>query len=314
MSDNRPALYTENEHIIVRASSIGRSAHVLAAALCSVTPLAHSARTQGYFHEGELHEPDILERLAVESGYLVASAGDEQIGVDFPISLTPSIIARCHPDGFLTRDGQPQYVVETKSMSKDVFAKWLAVGFKSNYAYACQFTIEMLATGLPGVFAVKDRNSGEMKWKAYVEPPVSLDEIRGRMLRVWAAAMKGDLDPFPDEKCDQWGCVYSFLHPAKPEVMTAADDVLDGLADLYNQARDREQQAKKMKDDAREKLLLAMGDRERAKTLRYGVAVSSVERRTLDKVKLAEVVGDLGAFETVSVSQQVRVTAVKDEG
>src|SRR3990167_10498312 len=184
MGDDRPSAYVEETdagpRVVIRASAFGGASHVLAASLAGVNAIPFNAKTMQYMNEGVLHEPDILARVADETGMAwsvrrdaISTANADQEEMDF--ALTKNLIVRLHPDAFLfDRHLKPLYVVEAKAMSKDVFDKWNAVGFDYSYRYACQFSLEMLAAELPGVFAYKNRNTGEVKWKAYIDPPVSL--------------------------------------------------------------------------------------------------------------------------------------------
>lgn len=310
--DNRPSCYIEDGRVIFRASAVGRSSHVLAASAAGVMPASFTERTKGYFHEGNLHEPDIINRVASD-GWAFSHIGTDQDELLVPVSSRIAI--RCHPDGYATATKDHRFAVkgtrcvfEGKAMSKDVFDRWDRRGFDDFWSYAVQFSIEMEGSGLPGLFAVKNRNNGEVRWQVFTTPPIPFAEIRKRLLLVEKGARGGDLNPLK-EKCKEFGCQYFFLHDdTGPEIV--ADDVIDGLAEMVDAARDRRKQAETIEKDARDKLSMAMGERKKVATGRWAVTMVEQNRTTYDtKQAMADGI-DLEPYKKISTSRYPRLDSM----
>jgi len=301
MSDDRPSAYFEGEHLIFRGSAVGDSAHALAASLAGIRPVDFSADAKMRMAEGVLHESDILERVAKEAEMdwsvhrdRISFNPDEQEEIDFPI--TNRIVVRLHPDGFLfTPEGHPAYVVEAKAMGRDVFMEWEKKGFAASMRYATQMSLEMYATGLPGVFARKNRDTGKIKWEAMIDPPVDLVTIRRRLMVIAKRSAEGVLDPIPEEKC-QWGCRFFFLHDHEVGE-TVEDETIDSLAEMVARARERKQQAEEVEREARGKLREYLGEAGKRRTKTWSVAYREQEGRvTYDTKKMAEDGVDVEAY------------------
>lgn len=293
-SDNRPIAYTEGSRIYIRASAVGGSSHCIAAALAGIDPVPHTEKTKQYMAEGVLHEPAIMSYLGTQ-GWMLHNIGRDQAELDIPI--TSRLIVRCHPDGLATANIDMDHgvtrgmkcVVEAKAMSEGVFDTYSKKGFDEFYRYAVQLSLQMQGTGLPGLFAIKNRNTGEVRWQVFHDPPVAFSEIKKRLLLVEKRARNGELNPLK-EKCSSFPCTYFFLHDDEP-APTAVDEVLDNLAEMVDRARERRKLAEDMEKEAKRRITAQMGDREKVRTARWSVTMVSGHSSRFDREK-AE--GELG--------------------
>jgi hypothetical protein len=127
---------------------------------------------------------------------------------------------------------------------------------------------------------------------------------------VEAAAARGEL---PD--CDpvSYLCDFFYLHEQKELAPETAEDVaIDALAATYDDARARARAAEAVQREARMRLVEALGERPKVRTLSWSVT-RSVQRRTkvdLDKARADGV--DLAPYETATETEMVRVTSLED--
>lgn len=310
-SDDRPSVYIENGVAVYRASAVGGPSHVLAAARAGIRPASHTDRTKRYMAEGNLHEPAIMAYVGTQ-GWLLEHIGADQAELDIPI--TSRIMVRCHPDGYGTsmveHPNAPRgtrVIIEAKAMSDAVFSNYNRGGFDEFYRYAVQFSLEMIGSGLPGLFVVKNRNNGEIRWQVFTEPPISLADIRKRLLLIDKGAREGDLNPL-NEKCTMFPCQYHFLHD-EPTVDIVVDDIIDGLAQMVDEARERRKQAEEVERRAREKLMLALADKQKVATPHWKIAVVTSERKRVDTKRMAADGIDLEPYTSTYESTQLRVTS-----
>lgn len=311
-SDNRPVCYVEGDRVIYRASAVGGPSHVLAAARAGMQPLGHTDKTKRYMAEGVLHEPAIMSRLGDE-GWLLHAIGSDQAELD--IEVTARIHVRCHPDGLATaREDMPHVkrgmrcVVEAKAMSAAVFDTFNRRGFADFYRYATQLSLQMHGTGLPGLFAIKNRNDGELRWQVFESPPVPFAEIRQRLMLIDKGAREGNLNPL-NEKCNMFPCVFHHLHDEEPAEFVR-DEMIDSLAEMVDRARERRTQAEKIERDAREKLANYLGEEKKTQTGQWRVSLSSVSRPRYDTKKMLEDGLDLGPYTTMTTYPQLRVQRI----
>jgi hypothetical protein len=308
MSDNRPSVYTEGNRTVFRASALGGCLRALVAARLGYDPLPFDEASELRMGEGNLHEPVIVEWLKTD-GWTVT---DQQKLIELTVADT--LVVRGHIDGQARHTGPPR-LLEIKAMGQDPFKRWVADRFASNDRYAWQVSAYMHALDLPGLFVVKNRNTGEVDVFEVDEAPIPLAKIKARVAQVEAIARRGD---FP--ACDTeylWNCPYRFLHDQKElplggEAVVDAAEV-DALAAAYDRARTQATQADTMKKLARDRLAEVVRDRKKIRTSLWSVSCSMQKRTVLDMAKLkAEV--DVSPYEVTSEVETVRVTETKGPG
>lgn len=244
--DNRPAVYIEGDRVIYRASGLGYCMKGLVAARKQMTPLPHSDEVLRWMGEGNIHEDPILMEVE-KQGYTVS---DQQREVEFEVA--PGIVVRGHIDGKAAEVTTDEYVVDAKAVSKDRYALFERTGLSGFVPWKWQLSVYMLALDLPGMMAVKDRNSGKVLIRTYHDPPFSSGAIKKRVMMVEAAARR----PIAQTPCEPnamtWNCVWRYLHD---DTTTRADSpdpdlliILGSLCSSYDSERAKEKRAKDAKD------------------------------------------------------------------
>lgn len=293
MSD-KPDVYYEGDKVIYRASSLGSCIRGLVAARIGVKPAnVIKQQHQQYFDEGHLHEGAVLDRLVREG--MNVDNGSSQEGGQYTVELNvrDNIYIRGHVDGLgngyipsLDVTLSDLHVIEVKSMSKDVYEKWLRCGFNEFYRYAIQLTIYMTALQMGGVFVAKNRNSGDMHVTVLDHPPLPLSDITERINKIedWA-----ELDSFPFCDYPTFPCKFYLIHDTTNanedwfEVDEAKDPVLDAVCTEWEKADLLERQAKARKLMAREKVEQLVGIGGKWKKMGWDVKVSEVKSRRINQ-------------------------------
>lgn len=308
-ADHRPDAYEEAGGLVVyRASALGGCIRALVAARQGYTPVSPDEKSLRVMGEGVLHEDHILASLERSKGWEVGRRQEE-----LELRIGTRLVVRCHPDGVATGGALEAggRVIEVKAMGRDVYTRWLKEGWGGFRRYAWQMSIEMFVTGRLGIFAVKNRDTGEITVEMVDDPPVGLAEIKARVVKAEAAAARGELPA-----CDpvSWLCSYRYLHEetgGNGDAARAVEDVeVDALAGSYDVARARATQAEAMQKEARARLIEALGERDKVHTTAWKVSRSTQKRSRLDKDKAAADGVDLSAYEVASETVTLRVTAV----
>lgn len=331
-ADDRPSVYLEGDKVVYRASALGGCFRALVAGRMGYEPLAHSEDTLRRMAEGNLHEGPVLAKLA-EAGWLIHA---RQMELDIPVGRR--IIVRCHVDGIAHAPDHPathalvstigeevpdgcRAAVEVKSMGKDPYKKWLSAGsgaaaLESFPDYAWQASVEMAATGLPLLYAVKCRDSGALDVRLIERAPFTMAQVKARVAKVEAAAARGELSDC-EASLYSWSCPFRYLHDptAKEPLEVATDPELDALAATYDKARAMVKVAEAMKAEARDRLVAALGARAGAKvvTPAWSVGVSITNRTVKDfdgLARVAEAAGiDPSPFVTLRPVESISVKA-----
>lgn len=227
MGDNRPSAYREDGKSIYRVSSSGMCVTALAAyfmdyeedrAQWAEMVLMEAAQ------EGNLHEPDILERLRNDEKMRVTvsqDGGDGQEEMNFEIMK--NVILRGHPDGFarLPR-GRTDHLVEAKTMSKTRFKKWAsypdvetALLSPDFIKYGWQISGYMHFYEMPVVYAAKNRDSGAMDVQILKKPVIDLKAFKKKLIQVEKWRLKGELPPCGAESSERTFCPFPYLHDSE---------------------------------------------------------------------------------------------------
>jgi hypothetical protein len=221
MGDDRGIAYREGDTTIYRASAVGGCIRALVAALTGYEtnyyPSAHNILSLAA-DEGNLHEGAVIDRLR-DMGYRV---DEQQSQVEYRV--VKGIVIRGHSDGIIyPPKARAPRILEVKTMSKVRYKNWKsfdtaldALRDPEFAKYGVQITVYMLAHGIEKVvYAVKNRDSGELDVQEFAAYPFSPKEIRRKILKAESAAMK---DTLPD--CDipdsaRFFCGYQDLHDVK---------------------------------------------------------------------------------------------------
>lgn len=303
MSDDSPIAYVRDDGAVaIRASASGMCGRALWAVLDGIEPTADPEYLTRAAEEGNIHEPHVREKISEQLGRKVY--GDQETLELWIIPKKLVIVGHC--DGFVEAEegtGLAPDLLEVKTMSRNVFDRWMAGGFESQPKYAWQISSYLLAAGwrddevLGAVYAAKRRDDGLIDVRYIEEPPVSFKEIRSKMLKVYRA---WKLDEMPD--CDlppkqRYPCPVFFLHDEEigeddeHEVEEAPD--LDALAAEYVELSETEKYAKKRKKDIKAQIEAEYRNgRDVFGTEHYRIKVQHVDRESLDKAALVSEKGE----------------------
>lgn len=252
--DDRPDVYPEGDAWVYRASALGSCLRALVAARLGYEREGWTPKPlQQAAEQGQQQEPKVLAELQ-GLGYTVVSR-QQTVELAF-LAGSRRVILRGHTDA-ITQNGADRFVVEVKTMSPEVAHRFLTRGFGDPYfrRYAYQASFYVYRTGLPMLYAVKERESGDLVPRIVATPPVRLDAILARVRAVEQAAASGSL---PD--CDQEGgwCPYRYLCQHRADAAPTTDgeqaEAVDLWAGVYLKALEDERRAQEAKAQAKAKL------------------------------------------------------------
>jgi hypothetical protein len=264
-----------------------------------------SKQMENFANEGELHEDDVVRKLKTVT--------HRQESVSFGISNAFDIVG--HIDGIYYDDiRDEQFLLEVKSMSKDVWREFTDKGWDTPghiQRYKWQISVYMLATKLPCYFVAKNRNDGRLHTEIIREPFYTQSEIILRVVIMERAVRKGEL---PNE-CDvnNFPCPYFYLEEVDP-VDLAEDEILDALAEMYEEARLDVKIAEGRQKEARKALDAGMGDREKVETEKAKVTYYQRKGKKFDLAKAKEELGEevVEGLMTPTQYKGLRVTIKED--
>jgi len=211
-------------------SEIGGCVRAVAARRAGIAKHAPPRFLETTAREGERHEEFIAADLE-EHGWVAEPAGECDMGcqhdgapakghhveMQFPLFRLTG-----HVDRYVTGIGvtwhDTRHIAEFKALSANrakALGQSLAHGtFRQEfYQYAVQVSLYHYATGLPILYAVKNRDSGNIS-TFEIAPPVPLDEIVDRLLGIEFDAIRKQLPDCSISTTDFWYrfCPYSHLH------------------------------------------------------------------------------------------------------
>ncbi len=257
--DDRAICYWETDArsgkrtLVIRASASGACIRALVAAALGYEEQRY-ARADEIMHtaanEGMLHEGSVLERLEAE-GYEFLNIRQQAFT---ETQVIPGVVYRGHIDGWATSgpdlDENDEAVAEIKTMSVARYKEWQNHGFSKFRKYAWQFSTYMWHYikrfegenhNIKGLYAVKNRNTGELMVNVVDEPPVSWKELRDKAIEVLKWVNKGELPPCDPnlESGERYFCPFVMLHDEdvpKDEDIVATDTIamiLAGMAQAH---------------------------------------------------------------------------------
>ncbi len=274
---NKPAVYTDDEgRTIYRASALAMCRTALIAVRSGFEPMAPPDSMQRRFDEGHLHESNMVQRLNTEYGIEVFNRERE-----VELEITPTLIVRGHIDGegvgwLDFQDDElrglggetPHRLVENKTMSSLAYKEWVASTWEQRWkkypSYAIQSTVYGEATGIrQQLYCVKDKESGQMHVEVLDLPCYPLALVKAKVLGIEAHVRQGL--PLPED-CDarSWPCPVFYLGPCGEEQRDTLDErrdeVVQALANTYDEQKRIEANAKKAKEQARDEIKKHLGD------------------------------------------------------
>ena len=315
MSDDRSIAYREDNTSIYRASGSGSCLNALVAAM-----LGYKEDRSKFTHdilmnaakEGNLHEGAIVEELKRDYGWRVY--GGQDIVQD---QIIPRVFIRGHIDGLCIPKGmRNERLLEIKTMSKDRFKKWKAIGNNIRerllsddfLKYGWQISAYMHAyDNIPAMYVVKNRDSGELMIEEIKLPPVDFKEIRKKIIQAEMWRKKNELPGCFGSSGEKFFCPFPYLHDDsvwgnEPEDEDAPIDsvtttLIAGMAEHYDDLANRVKMLKPLDDERKsigKKMVEAMGGKDGMKYVQAGqfkVTRADGSSNYVDKVDMAK---DLG--------------------
>lgn len=240
-------------------------------------------------NEGNLHEADMLRRL--DSHWEIL--GEAQREIEFLVR--PGVVIRGHIDEMakrrmsedrLLRSIPPVHVVECKSMSENKFRDYQARGLMAAfYPYAVQLSVYMIALNMPGLLVYKNRNTGQMRWDIFEEPPVSFQDICSIVDRSEKLAEQGQLPACDDG--ETYFCKFNYLHekfnnPSPEDEPFQVTSEFEQLLYDYYMAKKEEDMLRWRKDKLRERVLEAVGDHREIESAEFKVSRRVMATKRMD--------------------------------
>ena len=290
MSDDRPIVYREADKWIFRASAVGSSIRELAAAMLGYEPLPAPDYLMAAAAAGNAYEL-VVKAMLRDQGHRISG---EQSQIEIPVG--DDAVIRGHLDSWhIVDEDNTDRILEIKSMSESVFARWVRSGFDSFPEYAAQVTCYMEgAGGRPAVYATINRDTNQLLTRILDEPPVPFTEVADRVLRAVQAADEGVL-PTCDRK-SPYMCPYHYLCDF-PDVQVEklqgeSESILARLGLQYNQARIAEKLASARKSELAEQIKQTLGSRSHVSAGSWVFNCTELTRKKLNEAALR---GELGA-------------------
>jgi hypothetical protein len=318
VSDNRAIVYVEDAVLpVYRASSIGLPLRCLTAARAGNTPLEPPEYLTRAADAGTAIESVVKARLT-EQGYTI---NDEQDTVEVSVFDDGEEIAviRGHLDAssIASPHDDIERMLEVKSMSTNVFDKWIRHRFDGFPTYAAQLSVYMHATGLPALYAVICRDTDEMELIEYDTPPIAWDVLAQKVRAVEAFNALGIMPPCTGAT---YPCSYNYLcdrsELSVDDLAKSVDSdtaMADAIAE-YNRARDMEAQVAQIKATARDDLIAAMAGRSKVDVGLTRVQFITSKKKTLNVRALRGRLGhELDAFYDEKEYTQLRVSEKKEK-
>lgn len=310
MSNDPIAFFDDNGTAVFRASAIGMCEGALVRSLRGLEGAEPPEAMQRRFQDGHLHEPAIIAYLITSGWQVLQDKGQEAVRV----SVADNIIIQGHVDGIAIRDGK-HYVVECKSMSDAMYKKWMNQGFDAFPKYAMQISVYMTALQLPALYAVKNKDNGEIDVRIIEKPPYLVAKLKAKAIRVVRTSATANTPACP--KPYDYPCPFYAYHdaPEKAEPVEPGDLLNDDIDNLCVDLQSAKTQTAYWKDrveEIRDRILEAVQDRQVAQTKHYDIKVTVVKQRRLNTGRLRAAFPDLSQFENETTSTRLDVD-VRDD-
>jgi hypothetical protein len=332
----REKLRSGNEVTFVRISALGHCIRGLCAELAGFDPRPFEDGAVTRMEEGNLHEPDILRRVCTEHELTllepseatrlytargsIAYVDEEQLCVE--VEALPELVwLRGHVDG-TTRDR----VVEAKAVGRDRYKVWLEHEWEDPQfaSYAWQLSGYMYALNVGALFAVKNRDTGQIDTRFIDSPLIPWSRIQEKMLAVVAG---GRRDALPDcDRTPEWNCSFRFLHTAEaPEPVAAAAieepatlQELEKLGRKWKRLTRLEELAVKRRKAIAERVRAMIGEKATQRTDSFTVSTFKKRNTSYDmdelRVDAAKLGLDVDDYKHETFSKQVQFRKRQKEG
>ena len=273
-----------------RMSEAGNCPKVLGAMRLNYEPLPETKVSLRIMRESSRHEDFVIEDLTSE-GYIITDRQKE-------LTLeTPVLILQGHIDGIarnINDDNKP-YLLEIKALGRFTFQKYQSKGLSAFPGYEAQVTCYSEATGLPILFVVKNRDTGEIIKTELSETLMSFDDILDKLNMVELCVQDSVLPEatFSDDRDQCQWCHYHYLCIKKgPKKLTKISEPnLLEAAKLWREGKQYEDMAKERIEDSRRTFLNYMKPNAINKCQVEKISISYNERvrQMIDEKKAKEI-------------------------
>jgi len=309
-SNDRPPVQIQSGIIYLRASTLGDCPRSIAALILGHKAPPASEALMISAEEGHLHEPAVARKIEQEypGFHLVNPQGtceqDYKVG-DMRFRITG------HYEGIWALGNDAMFGWECKSKSEAQFKLWMqsvvngVPTFSKHPGHAWQISHYMSCHGLPVLYTVKNRNTGELSITILKEAPYGRTAIHDRLGQVarivggYAADRTVLYDnSYCDPDANKWQCshrdVLSCLAilPGLDGVEEVDDDELDGWLMVYRSLLDDEGRIKKQKAELSEKIKARVGAGKVQTLTGFTASITPYDKE--DREKLAAFLKDHG--------------------
>lgn len=250
MGDNRPKVYQEGGQWVYRASSLGSCTRALLFARRNIEPLPPPEWLQEKFDQGNMMEATLMAQFAEDHNVVVE--GDQ---LEIELHTSPTTLVRGHIDG-MARINNKRVVVDAKFLGATLFNGLRDKGITAFQHYAWQTSVYCHALEADEWCLAMGLKDDTGKWTGdmhylFGTPTYSRDDIVARVTEI-EAYTGSDILPACPTPLD-YPCPYYHLHDDDDEVVDLEGLEADLLRDtwrLYEKAKELENKAKQLKEDA----------------------------------------------------------------
>lgn len=318
-SDDRAIVYEEASRRIYRASGLGGCIRSLVAAGMGISPAEPHDFMKRAAEFGQEAEPNLIHHLENDGWKLVS----QQEVVELRVGRA---VIRGHIDAIVEKDGQRR-IVECKTSSQDRADRIIRCVREGRFhevepKYAFQISVYMLRLKLPALYVVwptktNDEGTRELVGSPTVleihKPPVGIVDIVSRIQKAEEWIEKAE---FP--KCDRsesrYFCPFRHLcENEEPQPEEAPE--INAWARMYADAKEQRDRAEKVMEEAKTRMIEAIGESGRIDTEEYRVIVTKSSRTYYDtrSIRQNDALAELlKPFERTSHFIQLRVTPKGD--
>lgn len=280
MSDNRPMTYDEDGKVIYRASGFGHCINQLVYSRLGFDPVGYPQAILDAFAYGNEAEQTLIRHLRRKEvpGDPMSFWSLYDFQKEYDLELLPGKVLRCHVDAigshFSTTSnasapfGTKVWNIEFKALGPELCKLFLKSGLDDLPTYKTQVSIQSLATNLPTLFVVLDKEKTEqankpvVHWEVYPTPPLSRAYLIKRLLEV-ERRVRLPIDQLPPCDTDTWYCPFYKFHPdaesstptVPPILPIHADNQTLALVQRFSVLADDLRLLKKQQDEVKSLLL-----------------------------------------------------------
>jgi hypothetical protein len=224
----------------------------MVAAARGIKPKPHQQWFQEVLEEGNRMEPHILAQYKAATGCEFVDTQPE-VEMDLGIINGNRVIIRGHMDGIVMNKYGDTRIVEAKKFRLSTYPNFVANAVNVNPYYPWQLSVYMIASNMPadfvgGRYDPDTDKITEITTYAYNTPPISLDEIRKKIVET-EDFIRGGFAADEVPCVGSYPCGYYELHDEQTgkgndaialTLTPELDDLLNNWAELASMIKDEE--------------------------------------------------------------------------